>query len=75
MIFINGHDFQEFHAAKEKSKANQRPTAIICNTVKGNKWTTYENKLDSHYLPMKDEYEMVMTEVEKFYHAEKARLA
>lgn len=74
VIMINGHDFQEFHAAKEQAKENAKPTAIICNTVKGNNWTTYENKLDSHYLPMKEEYELVMTEVEKFYHTEKARL-
>ena len=67
VIQINGHDFTEFDAAKEKAAKNSRPTAIICNTVKGNNWITYENKVDSHYLPMKEEYELVMAEVERFY--------
>jgi transketolase len=67
VILISGHDFNEFHAAKKKAAQNAKPTAIICNTVKGNNWTTYENKLDSHYLPMKEEYDLVMNEVERFY--------
>ena len=69
MMMINGHDFNEFNAAKEQAAKNEKPTAIICNTVKGNNWITYEGKLDSHYLPMKEEYDSVMTEVERFYTA------
>ena len=74
VIQINGHDFIEFTTAKEQAAKNPKPTAIICNTVKGNNWTTYENKLDSHYLPMKEEYDLVMIEVEKFYNERKASL-
>jgi hypothetical protein len=43
--------------------------------VKGNHWTTLENKLDSHYLPMKEEYALVMTEVERFYKERMAQLS
>ena len=74
VISIDGHDFNEFNAAKEKAAKNTRPTAIICNTIKGNNWITFENKLDSHYLPMKEEYELIMVEVEKFYNERKAAL-
>jgi transketolase len=74
VIQINGHDFNEFSAAKDKAAQNTKPTAIICNTVKGNNWTTYENKLDSHYLPMKEEYDLVMIEVEKFYNERRAAI-
>jgi transketolase len=74
VIQINGHDFNEFNTAKEKAAKNKKPTAIICNTVKGNNWTTYENKVDSHYLPMKEEYELVMSEVERFYNEGRAGL-
>ena len=74
VIQINGHDFNEFDIARSEATLNTKPTAIICNTVKGNNWITYENQLDSHYLPMKDEYEMVMIEVEKFYNERKAAL-
>ena len=75
VIQINGHDFNAFEAAKEKAATNTKPTAIICNTVKGNHWTTYESKLDSHYLPMKDEYDLVMIEVERFYNERKAAIS
>jgi transketolase len=74
VIQIDGHRFDEFQKAKIQAEKNVKPTAIICNTVKGNNWTTYENKLDSHYLPMKEEYELVMVEVEKFYNERKAAL-
>jgi transketolase len=68
VLSIPGHDFSEFNAAKIKVMESTRPAAIICNTVKGNHWITYENKVDSHYLPMKDaEYSLVMTEVERMH--------
>jgi transketolase len=75
VMFIDGHDFAQFDAAKAKAAQNAKPTAIICNTVKGNNWITYEGKLDSHYLPMKEEYDAVMSEVEKFYNERKAALS
>jgi len=75
VLQINGHDFSEFDGAKVKAFSNSKPTAIICNTIKGNHWFTYENKLDSHYLPMKEEYELVMAEVEKFYNERMESLA
>ncbi len=65
---VNGHNFAEMNAAAANAAASSKPTAIICNTVKGNNWITYEGMVDSHYLPMKDEqYEIVMTQVEKYY--------
>jgi transketolase len=67
VLQINGHDFVDFDKAKSITTQNTLPTAIICNTVKGNNWTTYQDKLDSHYLPMKGDYESVMIEAEKFY--------
>jgi transketolase len=68
VLQINGHDFGEFESAKLKAAANTRPTAIICNTVKGNNWITYEGMVDSHYLPMKDDqYDIALTNVELFF--------
>ncbi len=75
VIIINGHEFDEFNAAKEKTAQNTKPTVIICNTVKGNNWVTYEDKIDSHYLPMKDDqFEIAWNEVERFYNERKAKL-
>ncbi|MBS1592957.1 MAG: transketolase [Bacteroidetes bacterium] len=68
VMVINGHDFVAFHDAKEKSSKSDKPVAIICNTVKGNNWITYEGMVDSHYLPMKDDqYDIVTREIERYY--------
>jgi transketolase len=75
VVMIDGHNFSEFNTAKEQAAVNTRPTAIICNTVKGNNWITYENKIDSHYLPMKDEqYEIAANEIERYFNERKATL-
>jgi transketolase len=74
VVKIDGHNFAEFENAKMLAMQSNIPTAIICNTVKGNNWTTYENQVDYHYLPMKDEYDLVMTEVERFYNERQAAL-
>ena len=68
VLKANGHDFRELNTAKEKAQLNTKPTVIICQTIKGNNWTTYADKVDCHYLPMKDEeYEIVMAGIEAFY--------
>ncbi|MBP6731678.1 MAG: hypothetical protein KA149_06455, partial [Chitinophagales bacterium] len=71
----DGHDF----ASLEKAKANinsTKPTAIICDTTKGKGWITYEDKLDCHYLAMKDDqYELVLNEVERDFNNRISKLA
>lgn len=68
VIEANGHDFVSLETAKQKAANSQLPVAIICNTTKGHGWTTYEDKVDCHYLPMKDEqYDLVTKEVNQFY--------
>jgi len=51
---INGHNFKEFEEVKTNYKSEGIPTAIICNTFKGRGWKVYEDKVDSHYLPLKE---------------------
>jgi transketolase len=59
-----GHDFVSIETAKRKSQNSKLPTAIVCNTTKGNGWKTYEDKVDCHYLAMKDDqYDLVLGEV------------
>jgi transketolase len=71
VVAIHGHNFEEFNAAKSEAKKSSKPTAIICNTVKGNHWIEYEHKVDSHYLPMKeDQYGLILAEVERLYTAQ-----
>ncbi|MBK8658091.1 MAG: transketolase [Bacteroidetes bacterium] len=65
VVQADGHDFDSLQLSKQKAMVSSIPVAIICNTVKGHGWTTYENQVDCHYLPMKDgEYELVVKEVE-----------
>lgn len=52
---IDGHNFSEMLAIREELINARTPYAVICNTTKGRGWQTYANKLDSHYLPFKDD--------------------
>lgn len=68
VISIDGHNFSQFQHAKHLAIESKQPAAIICHTVKGNNWNLYQDKVDSHYLPMKDEqYGLVLAEVERLY--------
>lgn len=64
VLEVDGHSFESLDRAKNKVQSSKLPVAIICNTTKGHGWKTYEDKVDCHYLPMKDDqYELVTTEV------------
>ncbi|HLP53289.1 MAG TPA: transketolase [Chitinophagales bacterium] len=66
VVIADGHNFSSFEEAKQKTLNSKLPTAIICNTTKGKGWKTYEDKVDCHYLPMKDDqYELVTTEIKR----------
>lgn len=75
VIEADGHNFTSLNEAKKLAANSKLPVAIVCNTTKGHGWTTYEDKVDCHYLPMKDEqYELVVNEVNKFYDLESYKL-
>lgn len=66
----NGHDFASLESARHKTQNSSRPSAIICETTKGRYWNKYENTVDCHYVPMKDQdYEAILGELEKEYQA------
>ena len=49
----DGHDIEEIHSLL-KNKVVNLPNIVLLNTRKGN-GTLYENKMESHYLPLTDE--------------------
>jgi transketolase len=64
VVIADGHDFASLETARLKVQDAYMPSVIICNTTKGKGWKTYEDKVDCHYLPMKDEqYSLVLNEV------------
>ena len=66
VLGVDGHSFESLENAKQKTLYSKFPTAIICNTTKGHGWKTYEDKVDCHYLPMKDDqYSLITEEVKK----------
>ena len=66
VLIADGHNFESLNEAKLKAQSSTLPTAIICNTTKGHGWKTYEDKVDCHYLPMKDDqYSLITEEVKK----------
>ncbi|MDB5281981.1 MAG: hypothetical protein JWO06_1056 [Bacteroidota bacterium] len=68
VIAVDGHNFESLENAKLAVETGKLPTAIICNTTKGRSWKLYEDSVDCHYLPMKDDqYDFVQHEIEKDY--------
>lgn len=55
VITIDGHSLIDMENAKKQYNHHKKPTAIICNTTKGNGWERLQNQVDCHYLPMKEE--------------------
>ena len=75
VLVADGHDFLSLEESKLKAQSSKLPTVVICNTTKGHGWKTYEDKVDCHYLPMKDDqYELVRKEVERDYNHHLASL-
>jgi transketolase len=69
----DGHSFVSLSDAKE-NYASPKPLVLICNTVKGKGWKQFEDKLDCHYLPMKDDmYEQISREIELHYQTERLK--
>lgn len=64
VIEINGHNINEIYEAIEKAKLNNKPTAIIANTIKGKGVSFMENNADWHgKAPKEEEYKKAMEEL------------
>jgi len=55
VVKADGHDFVSLENAKENILRSPLPSVIICTTTKGRHWKRYEDQVDCHYLPMRDE--------------------
>jgi transketolase len=67
-VECNGHDFASLEQGKLLLERSSKPGVLICSTIKGKGWKPYENTVDSHYLPMKDEqYEALIAEIDNQY--------
>lgn len=53
VAIANGHDFGSLQTAFAQFR-NERPLAVICNTIKG-KDLTLQDTVDCHYLPLTEE--------------------
>ena len=63
---IDGHDFAQIHDAIQAPRAASRPLCVLARTIKGKGVSFMENKLEWHYLPMKEEqFIQAISEVEK----------
>lgn len=62
---IDGHKFDEIINAVNEAKAQQKPSIIIANTIKGKGVSFMENKSEWHgKAPKKEEYERAILELE-----------
>ncbi len=66
VIEIDGHNLQGIYDAIEKAKQNDKPTAIIADTIKGKGVSFMENNAGWHgKAPNKEEYEKAIEELTK----------
>lgn len=65
VLTIDGHDIEEIQGAIEKAKAcNDKPTAVICKTVKGKGVSFMENVAAWHgTAPSKEQCEQALAEI------------
>lgn len=64
VIEIDGHNLQEIYDAIEASKASEKPTVIVANTIKGKGVSFMENNAGWHgKAPNKEDYEKAMLEL------------
>lgn len=64
VIEIDGHDIRAIYNAIETAKKNDKPTAIIANTIKGKGVSFMENNAGWHgKAPKKEEFEKAMAEL------------
>ena len=64
VIEIDGHDINQIYEAIEKAKKNQKPTAIIANTIKGKGVSFMENNAGWHgKATNQEEFEKAMSEL------------
>jgi transketolase len=60
----DGNDFGSLYRAHEAVKDSAQPRCIIARTVKGHGVSYMENRVEWHYLPMKDEqYAQALSEL------------
>ncbi|HAN21532.1 MAG: transketolase [Clostridiales bacterium GWF2_36_10] len=65
---IDGHNLEEIDKAVNAAYSSEKPSIIICNTVKGKGVSFMENKADWHgKAPKKDENEIAVAELEAAY--------
>ena len=61
---IDGHDFDEIRNAVQNAKAQNRPSVIIANTIKGKGVSFMENQISWHgKAPNQEQYEAAIKEV------------
>ena len=67
VLVIDGHNYEEIIDAIEKAKeCKDKPTAVVCNTVKGKGVSFMENQVGWHgKAPNDEEYKIAMEELEK----------
>jgi transketolase len=67
VIEIDGHDLNQIEdAVKQADECKNKPTAIICRTIKGKGVSFMENKVEWHgTAPNREQYGQAMEELDK----------
>lgn len=66
VLTIDGHDFKAIERAAQAAKVSDKPTAIICNTIKGRGVSFMENQVKWHgSAPSDEQYEQAVAEIKE----------
>ena len=65
VLMIDGHNFDEIASAVANAKQSQKPTCVVCRTIKGKGVSFMENQASWHgAAPNAEQYEQAMKELE-----------
>ncbi len=65
VVVIDGHDFEQIESAVKCAKSSNKPTAVICKTIKGKGVSYMENAVNWHGVaPNTEQYEVGMKDLE-----------
>ena len=66
VVEIDGHDIQQIYDTFSSFKNQDRPIAVIANTIKGKGFSLSENNNNWHHSPLtKSQYKLCMDELNK----------
>ena len=78
VVEADGHDFDSLDRAmsvcSDPAAEGEKPSVVICSTIKGHSVSYMEDTVDCHYLPMKDaQYQLAIDELNAWHRSKSGK--